>query len=102
MHVSFSNGTLGQFWGRYWVHLSSKNNPVELPPSEIVPHTANPGVDPGDCNDDQFACHDGTCVPKVSVLLLPATSVNTIKSINRFNRLCPIRLIKSINAPKID
>ena len=73
MHVSFSNGTLGQFWGRYWVHLSSKNNPVELPPSEIVPHTANPGVDPGDCNDDQFACHDGTCVPKVSVLLLPAT-----------------------------
>ena len=40
---------------------------------EIVPHTANPGVDPGDCSDDQFACHDGTCVPKVRIFLsLPA------------------------------
>ena len=35
MHVLFSNGSLGQFSGRYWGHYSDQNNPIELSPRPL-------------------------------------------------------------------
>ena len=32
MHVSFSNGTLGRFLGRYWGCFSGQKNSIELRP----------------------------------------------------------------------
>ena len=36
MYISFSNGTLGRFWGRYWGIFSGPKNAIELAPRRSV------------------------------------------------------------------
>ena len=36
IYVYFSNGTSGQFLGRYWGHFPGRNNPIDLPPRDTA------------------------------------------------------------------